>query len=168
MESYQRVQALLVLQDMVDRINANRKVASCYSNGASGVTLSSSASSPTIPACAAGSATQNAQAAADLTAWDGLLRGQSEFHGPPSAPVPRGAMVGGVGCITQEASPPAAPNTYLVAVSWQGLAPTAAPKLSDGTPFPCGNGGYGSEALHRVVTAKVRIGDLSGSGVLIP
>ena len=29
-ESYQRVQALILLKDMVGRINANRKVASCY------------------------------------------------------------------------------------------------------------------------------------------
>ena len=29
-ESYQRAQALLLLQDMVGRINANRAVAACY------------------------------------------------------------------------------------------------------------------------------------------
>ena len=29
-ESYQRAQALLLLQDMVGRINANRAVAGCY------------------------------------------------------------------------------------------------------------------------------------------
>ena len=29
-ESYQRAQALLLLQDMVERINANRAVAACY------------------------------------------------------------------------------------------------------------------------------------------
>src|SRR5258706_7468791 len=31
LESYQRVQALILAQDMVDRINANRKYAACYS-----------------------------------------------------------------------------------------------------------------------------------------
>src|SRR3954469_10265858 len=39
LESYQRVQALILVQDMVDRINANRKYAACYSNGSTGITL---------------------------------------------------------------------------------------------------------------------------------
>src|SRR4051812_34767512 len=30
LESYQRAQALVLVQDMVDRINANRKTAGCY------------------------------------------------------------------------------------------------------------------------------------------
>jgi type IV pilus assembly protein PilV len=165
MESYQRVQALVLLNDMVDRLNANRKVASCYSNGANGVTLGSGA---TLPACTSGSASQNAQTAADLQAWNDMLAGQAETEVVGGKTVTRGAMIGAVGCITQEASPPAAPNSYLITVSWRGLASTSAPTLADGTPAPCGNGLYGDETLHRIVTAKVRIGDLAGFGVLTP
>lgn len=152
MESYQRVQALQLLQDMSDRLNANRKAASCYSNGATGVQLGTGSTS--IPACTTGTALQNAQALADLTAWDGMLKGQSE----DLSGAKRGAMIGAVGCVTLD---DAANNIYMVAVSWQGLAATYAPKLADGTtPFPCGNGKYSDEKLHRVVTTKVQIGTL--------
>src|SRR5438034_8842517 len=52
MESYQRVQAIMLAQDMVDRINANRKYIDCYSNGPTGMNLGTGAGA--IPACAAG------------------------------------------------------------------------------------------------------------------
>jgi type IV pilus assembly protein PilV len=153
MESYQRVQALMLLQDMADRLNANRKVAACYSNSATGVQVGTGSS--TLPSCAIGTALQQAQAVADLSAWDGMLKGQAE----QVAGARRGAMIGAVGCVLQS---DAATNVYMVAVAWQGLQPTAAPRLADGaTAFPCGNGAFGDERLHRVVTTKVRIGALS-------
>lgn len=153
MEAYQRIKALQLVQDMADRLNANRKVASCYSNGATGVELS--ATSTTVPACTAGNVQQQTQAAADLAAWKDLINGQAETQSGTKL----GAMIGAVGCVTLD---DAANNIYLIAVSWQGLAKTAAPTLADGsTAFPCGNGAYGDEKLHRVVTTKVRIGALS-------
>jgi type IV pilus assembly protein PilV len=153
MEAYQRVKALQLVQDMADRLNANRKVASCYSNGATGVQLS--ATSTTVPACTAGNVQQQTQAAADLMAWKDLINGQAETQSGAKL----GAMIGAIGCVTVD---DAANNIYLIAVSWQGLAKTAAPTLTDGsTAFPCGNGAYGDEKLHRVVTTKVRIGALS-------
>ncbi|CAN7196880.1 type IV pilus modification protein PilV [Variovorax sp. LjRoot130] len=153
MEAYQRIKALQLVQDMADRLNANRKVASCYSNGATGVQLS--ATSTTVPACTAGNVQQQTQAAADLTAWKDLINGQAETQSSAKL----GAMIGAIGCVTLD---DAANNIYLIAVSWQGLAKTAAPTLMDGsTAFPCGSGAYGDEKLHRVVTTKVRIGALS-------
>lgn len=153
MESYQRIQALELVQDMADRLNANRKVATCYSNGATGLQLS--ASSSTIPTCTAGNVQQQTQAAADLTAWSNMIKGQAETQSTSKL----GAMIGAVGCVTLD---DATNNIYKIAVSWQGLAKTAAPTLLDGTTaFPCGNGTYGDEKLHRVVSIKVRIGALS-------
>lgn len=153
MESYQRTQALQLLQDMTDRLNANRKVASCYSNGSNGLQLGTG--STTIAGCAAGNAQQQAQAQADLAAWDSMLKGAAETQSGTKV----GAMIGAVGCVTVD---DAANNIYMIAVSWQGLAKTAAPTLNAGAaPFPCGNGTYGDEKLHRVVTTKVRIGVLS-------
>ena len=152
MESYQRIQAVLLVQDMADRINANRKVAACYSNGTAGVQLSSGSS--IIPTCAAGSVQQQTQAAADLTAWSNMIQGQSETQSGTKL----GAMIGAVGCVTQ-LDP--IKNIYLVAVSWQGLAKTSAPTWNDGSAYPCGNGTYGDEKLHRVVTTIVQIGALS-------
>lgn len=153
MESYQRAQALLLVQDMADRLNANRKVATCYSNGTTGIQLGTGATSP--PACTMGDAQQQALAATDLSAWNKMLNGQAEVLSGSKI----GAMIGARGCVTQD---DAANHIYLISVSWQGLASTYAPKLADGTtPFPCGNGSYGDEKQHRVVTTKVRIGVLS-------
>jgi type IV pilus assembly protein PilV len=152
MESHQRIQAVELAQDMADRLNANRKVATCYSNGTTGVQVGSG--SATIPACASGNVQQQTQVAADLTAWSNMIKGQAEVQ----AGVKVGAMIGAVGCVTLD---DATNNVYLIAVSWQGLAKTAAPTLSSGTAFPCGSGAYGDEKLHRVVTTKVQIGTLS-------
>jgi type IV pilus assembly protein PilV len=159
MESYQRVQALELVQDMANRLNANRQVATCYSNGTTGIKLGGS--NTTIPACAAtgSSVQQQTQAAADLAAWRDLVNGQSEIQSGSKI----GAMVGALGCITLDQTIVIGGNTvntYLIAVSWQGLAKTAAP-LKAGSAFPCGNGAYGDETLHRVVTTKVQIGVLS-------
>ncbi|HSV61508.1 MAG TPA: type IV pilus modification protein PilV [Variovorax sp.] len=159
LEAYQRVQALQLVQDMADRLNANRKVATCYANGAAGVQLGTGSGHTGTPTCIAGSAQEQARAVADLAAWDSMLKGQAEWQGDDKASGKIGGMIGAVGCVTVE---DAANNIYLIAVSWQGLAQTAAPLLADGTTaFPCGNGAYGNEKLHRVVTTKVRIGALS-------
>lgn len=150
LESFQRIQALELAQDIASRLNANRKVASCYSNATTGVQLGTGANAAAIPSCTLGSALQQTQAVADLKAWDALIKGASEGNSANGAPI------GAVGCITQDS-----PNVYLIAVAWQGLVRTAVPTLSDGTVFPCGKGTFGDNALHRVVTTKVQIGDLS-------
>jgi len=141
LESYQRVQATILLQDMVDRINANRKVATCYSNGGAGMTLTGAA---VTPACATGTAEQQARAIADLTAWNDLLGGSAEVAGTSKI----GAMIGARGCINQI---DATNNIYMVSVAWQGLATTAAPGNI------CGTGQYTDEKLRRVVSATLRI-----------
>jgi type IV pilus assembly protein PilV len=145
MESYQRVQALMLVQDMVDRINANRKVVTCYSNGATGITLGTGASAPAT--CTAGDTQQNARANADLAAWNNLLLGSAEVSGASNV----GAMIGARGCISEI---DAANRVYIVSVAWQGLAVTAAPGNT------CGLNQYGDDKQRRVVTAPVRIGAL--------
>lgn len=148
MESYQRVQALMLLQDMVDRININRKVAACYSNDATGRTVGTSFTGTLT--CTVGTAQQNTQVAADLTAWNNLLQGSAEVA-PGTTKI--GAMIGARGCIAQI---DAVNNIYIVSVAWQGLVATAAPGN------PCGSGLYGSDdKFRRVVTATLRIGTLT-------
>ena len=145
MESYQRVQALMLAQDMADRINANRKVVTCYSDGGTGMQLGTGYSG--TPACAAGNTQQNARAVADMNAWHSLLSGSAEVLSGSNV----GAMIGARGCVDQ-IDP--ATQTYIVSVAWQGLATTAA---SGNT---CGQGQYGNDALRRVVTVTLRIGTL--------
>ena len=145
MESYQRVQALILAQDMVDRVNANRKKASCYSNAGAGVVLGTG--SGAIPACSGGTG-EAAQAVADLTAWDAMLKGSAEASGGSNL----GAMIGARGCITQV---DAVNNIYRISVAWQGLVATAAPVDT------CGATLYGTdEARRRIVTMTLRIAKL--------
>src|SRR5919202_6329509 len=61
-ESYQRAQALVLLQDMVDRINANRKVAGCYAfSPAAGTTLAGTGAAAPTCTGAFGTAGQRTQ-----------------------------------------------------------------------------------------------------------
>lgn len=159
-ESYQRVQALILAQDMVNRINANRKVATCYAfttDAANGTPFLGTGSEIT-PACTEGSAQQNAQAVSDLEDWHALLSGAA-VEAANGDKV--GAMFGARGCVSFDA----ASGNYLVSVAWQGLGKTAAPPAS----WPCAKGVYGEasatadekEAQRRVVSVLVRIGSLT-------
>jgi type IV pilus assembly protein PilV len=147
LESYQRVQAVILMRDMFNRIESNRAVAGCYSNGTVGTQFGTEYAG--TPTCTLGSAAQNAQAVADITAWNALLLGGAETKSGNKI----GAMIGARGCITQL---DAANNIYMISVVWQGMTPTAAPKVT------CGLGKYGAtETLRRAVTLTLRIGTLT-------
>lgn len=152
MESYQRVQALTLVQDMAARINANRQVAACYSAGATGLTAGNGAGA--LPTCATGTptptATQAAAVATDLTEWNSALLGAAEVSGGNKI----GAMLGAVGCVEQL---DAVNNIYRISVAWQGLMPTVAP----GQSLICGKGNFGTDNLRRVVSVQIRIAKLT-------
>ena len=146
MESYQRVQAIILLQDMRNRIEANRAVASCYANGPTGMQLGTGYAG--TPSCLAGTPAQNAQAVADMAEWNELLLGSAESNAGSKI----GAMLGARGCVFEI---DAANRVYLITVAWQGMEPTAVPKAT------CGQGQYGNEALRRALSVTVRMGNLT-------
>ncbi len=169
MESYQRVQALILLQDIVGRINANRGVASCYAftnNLTNGTpNLGGGAANPNLPnpmppACGIGTNAQNLQAQNDLTAWNSLLNGAAEGGGI-------GAMVNGRGCVSyggvaselldSNGLPITGSGIYTATVAWQGLGDTAAPPAS----LTCGLGQYGADTRRRVASLTFRIGAIN-------
>lgn len=143
MESYQRSQALILLKDMVARIEANRANVSSY------VTTGLS---PANVGTGLGSCTASGVGSAgDLCEWHDALLGAAEVD---SSGNKVGAMIGARGCVYQIAAPvPASgvPGQYMVAVAWQGLNNTAAPAVN------CGINQYGNESLRRVVTLPVSI-----------
>lgn len=151
MESYQRSQALILLQDMVGRINANRTAASCYAittdtvNGAPYLGVGSAVT----PGCSASTVEAYTLANSDLTAWSNLLVGTSEKVGTTSL----GAMIGARGCVSLDATT----GTYLVSVAWQGIGKTVAPVSG----IACGTGLYGDEAQRRVVSMPLQIANLN-------
>ncbi|HEX5337419.1 MAG TPA: type IV pilus modification protein PilV [Gallionella sp.] len=139
MEAYQRSQALILLKDMEDRINANRKNAAAYV-----ATVGTGAACPAAGATIAG---------ADLNEWCNALLGAAEVQ---SGVGNVGAMIGARGCITQTVAPASGvPSQYLVAVAWQGLNTTVAPSIA------CGAGQYGNDAMRRVVALPINIADLN-------
>ncbi len=164
-ESYQRAQAIVLLQDMVDRIHMHKITASCFrfttntTNGSPFLGTGGAA----VPACSASSANDNAQATAALAEWKDLLLGAAEDLAGSKV----GAMAGARGCVsynpatelTDPVTAAAIPNTglYLVAISWQGTTDTFAPTVN------CGNDNtlYVSETRRRVVSTTFRLARLN-------
>jgi type IV pilus assembly protein PilV len=149
MESYQRSQALILLNDMASRIAINRRMASSY------VTTTPLG---TGIACPTGTGTRQQ---VDAMEWCNALQGAAETSGNTKM----GAMIGGRGCVQDLGN-----NEYLITVAWQGLVPIAAP--AEGAA--CGKDQYDvaptatapnpqctADRCRRIVTTLVRIGTLS-------
>jgi type IV pilus assembly protein PilV len=148
MESFQRAQALVLLQDMVDRINSNRKEALAYVtadpvNNAYGTGR------------AEGSCSSLSGAARDTCEWSNLLLGAAESQNSASV----GAMIGARGCVVALST--TMPRRLQVSVVWQGLNPTVSPTSTD-----CGQNKYGTGDLaRRAVSAQVMIACLQNDPV---
>ena len=139
LEAYQRSQAIMLMQDMIDRINANRKNAANYVTG--GTPLGTS----NTTACA----TTTTIAQRDMCAWSNLLLGAAEVTGGSTV----GAMIGARGCVTLPVA--TMPRQAIVSVVWQGITPTLTPAATT-----CGSGSYGNEATRRAMVASITIGCL--------
>ena len=137
LEAYQRSQALVLVQDMADRISANKWNADAYKRDDVGLTV--------IPTCAALTG-----ADLDLCEWNNKLVGAAEVT---AAGGRVGAMIGARGCITEPT-----PNFYMITVAWQGMS--AAGITTPGAT--CGTGAYGL-GLRRTVSIVVRVGLLGSA-----
>lgn len=136
-ESFQRAQAILLVQDMADRVSANRL------NAASYITATPLGTGDTPGAC--GSMTGVAR---DKCEWSAALLGSSES----ASGLKVGAMIGARGCVTETVS--VMPRQYMVSVVWQGVTNTKAPGTA------CGSGLYGDEKTRRALTTTITVGCL--------
>ncbi|MGH8481408.1 MAG: type IV pilus modification protein PilV [Nevskiaceae bacterium] len=156
-ESYQRAQAVLLLQDMADRINSNRStdaLAGYVSATELGTLTDEDCDDATIAAITP--ATRR-MAANDRCQWSDALLGASETRTSGGVTSNVGAMIGARGCIEQVQAPNDAigvctPGIYRVTVAWQGLHSTKIPALG------CGAGDYGNDAQRRVIAMEITIG----------
>lgn len=145
-ESYQRSQALVLVDDMAQRIRANSGNAAAYATPA----ISAAGGGATV-ACAAAS---SPNAATDLCEWGNLLRGAAEVTSSGSN---IGAMSDARGCITIS-SPASAASSARVVVVWRGAAATATNAAA-----PCVPSGHTvSDGFMRYTSTLVRFGDLDG------
>lgn len=149
-EAYNRAQALMLLDAIVNRINANRATAPCYAITTNGGTpylgVPDAGHAGTITCSGYGDASTQQLAVDDLSEWNRVMQGTTELVGATAV----GAALGARGCISIDP----ATSTYTVAVAWQGIAETSAPSVS------CGNNLYGAETRRRVVWATLRIATL--------
>lgn len=136
LESFQRVQALNLVQDMAARINSNRVAADCYAGATTFGT--GYGGTPDASACAVGSVAQKTRVTKDLVEWNQLLLGAAE---QTAAGDKIGSILGARGCISKDA----ATGIFQVSVAWQGSnTGGAAP-----TSVPCGTGSYGTDDTQR-------------------
>lgn len=152
-ESYQRAQALVLVNDMADRIAFNRAMdASGYVIGWRCYTYSTNpqqylgTGNSVAAVCADAAITGDAKtrADADLAAWNDLLQGSAETVTASATRV--GGLLGARGCITRDGTT----GVIRVSVAWQGMAPTVA------SADTCATTRYGAnDALRRVVFTEV-------------
>lgn len=135
-EAYQRAQALVLIQEFVDRMAANKASAAAYVRsdiGAAGTELSCVGITNT--------------ADRDLCELNNALVGAAEKGSGGSVNV--GAMIGARACVTSPAA-----NSYVITIAWQGLTPTKAPLET------CGALSYGDDKLRRTVSMPFRVATL--------
>jgi type IV pilus assembly protein PilV len=134
-EAYQRAQALVLVQEMADRMNANKKIAASYVKddiGADGVE---------IAGCPGKTGVDR-----DLCEFHNSLVGASE----KKSGITVGAMIGARACVTNPEA-----NVYVITVAWQGFASTKEPDEK------CGAGAYGDDKKRRTVSFPVRVATLT-------
>lgn len=144
-ESYQRAQAVILLDDMTARLQGNPADSAAYvaDDIGTGDARPSDCSNVAVGA------------ARDLCEWSNSLKGAAETDASNKNV---GAMIGARGCVSQVQAPnPAAgvctPGVYRVSVVWQGLHATQAPAAA----MACGTGKYGAETYRRLIAADVTI-----------
>jgi type IV pilus assembly protein PilV len=142
MEGFQRAQALTLLEDMTQRIQANQNHHDSYIAASLGTGDGQPAD------CTAFEPTR---ANVDRCEWSNALKGAAET----SSGANTGAMLGARGCVEQlQAANVAAgaclPAIYRISVAWQGLNATVAPAVS------CGVDLYGTDdSLRKVISSRV-------------
>lgn len=158
-ESYQRAQAIILLNDVVEKIAVMNRAALCFAqtNATTGAPYFGTGATADLGACNAGTAAENALADQTMTAWSESLAGA----GAQKSGTEVGAMLGGRGCVSYDASSELTDPTtgvaisgtgeFRVSVSWQGGFATVTPAAN------CGNGLYGGEGLRRTITTTFRV-----------
>ena len=139
MEAFQRAQALVLLQDMVDRVNAHRLSKNLFTTSPVGTGNS-------VQSCDSYTGIQR-----DHCEWGNTLLGVAETSSAGKV----GAMIGARGCV--EMLQATMPRQYRISVVWQGMSPTKAPDVA------CGAGEYGDDRLRRAVTATVVVACLQNN-----
>lgn len=141
-ESYQRAQAVVLADDMAQRIKANRIGVASYALPAASAAGVGAVQSP---------CPTTTQADTDICEWGNLLRGQAEVEGSTRV----GAMADARGCLLPLPAATAASAVNVVVV-WRGVSPSATSASA-----PCVPSGYSvTDGLMRYTSTVVGFGAL--------
>jgi len=152
-EAGRRAQAYTIVNNMVERMQANRQAARCYA-------ISNATGSPYVGVCGGvpgacadfGDPDTQAVADSDIQAWhDLLVDGAATNAGGDSI----GGLKNGRGCIILDETTD--PDTYSVSIAWEGSDSLT---IAGNAGLPCAQGSYGSEALRRVISVDLQFADL--------
>jgi len=150
---------LILMSDIVDRININRSTVGCFnlSNAATGAGYIGVGYGGGHT-CTLSTGAYNAQAVVAITSIDDLLDGAAETTSSGGVTTSVGSMLGARACISYDAATEIGGNPgtglFTVAVSWQALISLNVPAAN------CANGQYGDETKRRTVSTAFRIADL--------
>ena len=147
LEAFQRTQAVMLMNDMIERVSANRTFAASY-------VTTTPLGTGNAPPVACNDSTLTTEAMRDQCEWGNSLLGASEKNASNNK---KGGLVNGVGCVElvtaeDSAAGTCQPGIYRVTVAWQGSNLTSIPSVS------CGTGLFGNERYRRAVSSKVSIG----------
>ena len=158
LEVYQRSQALIIMSDIVDRINGNRATAQCFA-----ITTDIANGTPYIgpgtnnvgtPSCTASTSAYNNRAITAMTEVNDFLQGTSEQVSGDVA-----AIIDGRACIsydsTKELGGKAGTGLYTVIVTWRAMGDLPEPVGMD-----CAKNEYGPETKRRAVSTSFRLANL--------
>ncbi len=139
MESYQRAQAMVILNGMASQFQMNRKNATSY--------VAAGLIGGSVQSCSGKVGTDY-----DLCKWGNALSGAAETSGGTNL----GAMIGAKACVVQISAPitsgACAPGVYELTITWQGMFKTVAPNNA------CAKDSYGNDALRRAISLRVAAG----------
>ncbi len=150
-EGIQRAQAGLLLRDMTERIQLNRRdaLAGLYNQSTSAVfapaPTSGSGGTSTISDCSVAAT----RVARDVCEWRNLMAGVNETQNGKAS----SALNGARGCITLA---PGTTNSYTVTVVWRGMSPSG--RITE----TCGTIDGEDRAFLRSITTVIELGRLDG------
>ncbi|QIB66357.1 type IV pilus modification protein PilV [Kineobactrum salinum] len=140
-EAYQRAQAVLLLEDMANRIRVNAPAARA-GNYPDGDSYGLGVDPENIPDCSIEATTQ----ARDLCEWGNALAGVDVLRDSQGL----GSIIGARGCIENLAGSADGEGVVRVSIAWQGSVPTVAPANL------CGKDAFGADdRIRRVVSVDV-------------
>jgi len=145
-EAYQRAQALMLLEDMSNRIRANGDAArdGDYTEGAQYGLLA-------VEDC---SDDETTTAERDLCEWNTVLAGAGTTLDVEGVESNVGSIVGARGCLENIVGSTDGETIIRLTIAWQGKTPTQAP------PSTCGQNQYGDDEYRRVVSLDTVLADL--------